>query len=150
MTSHTDVVAAFSAALVDFPVNHDRPDNVYVQLVFDTIANILYFLTYDTVEGVHNLISIIQDTAAYTTKYTVAFVRPTRPKAFDDAIDTNKAVLLASRKAEAIHRAKLADWETYHAATTESNKFWVAVIGRTWISSLSKGGPIHFAESTTR
>ena len=109
MTSHTDVVAAFSAALVNFPVNHDHPDDAYMQLVFDTIANILYSLTYNTVEVVHNLMGIIQDAAAYATKYTVAFVHPTRPKAFDDAIDTNKAVSLASRKAEAIPRAKLAD-----------------------------------------
>ena len=76
MTSHTDVVAAFAAALVDFPVNHDRPDNTYVQLV-SNIANILYSLTYNTVEGVHNLMGIIQDAAAYATKYTVAFVHPT-------------------------------------------------------------------------
>ena len=150
MTSHTDVVAAFAAALVDFPVNHDRHDDAYMQLVFDTIANILYSLTYNTVEGVNNLMSIIQDTAAYTTKYTVAFVHPTLPKAFDNAIDTNEAVSLSSRKAKTIHRAKLADWATYHAATTESNKFCVAVIGRTWISSLSKGIPIHFAKATTR
>ena len=121
-----------------------------MQLVFDTIANILYSLTYDTVDGVHNLMVIIQDAAAYATKYTVAFVHPTRPKAFDDAIDRNEAVSLASRKAETIHWAKLADWAAYHAATTESNKFCVAVIGRTWISSLSKGSPIHFAEATIR
>ena len=57
---------------------------------------------------------------------------------------------LASRKAEAIHREKLADWPTYHAATSENKKFCVAVIGRTCISSLSKGSPIHFAEATTR
>ena len=54
MKSHTDVVAEFSAALVDFPVNHDRSDDADVQLLFDTIANILYSLTYDTIEGVHN------------------------------------------------------------------------------------------------
>ena len=42
MTSHTDVVAAVAAALIDLPVNHDRPDNAYVQLVFDTNMNILY------------------------------------------------------------------------------------------------------------
>ena len=77
MTSHTDVVAEFAAALFDFPVNHDRPDDAYVQLVFDTIANILYSFTYYTVEGVHNLMGLIQDTAAYTMKYTVAFVHPT-------------------------------------------------------------------------
>ena len=97
MTLYTDVVAAFAAALLYFPVNHDRPDNAYVQLVFDTIANILYSLTYDTVKGVHNLMGIIQDAAAYAKKYTVAFVHPTRPKAFDDTINTNEAVSLASR-----------------------------------------------------
>ena len=95
-----------------------------MQLVFDTIANILYYLTYDTVKGVHNLMVIIQDAAAYATKYTVAFVHPTRPNAFDDNIDTNEAVSLASRKAETIHRAKLANWATYHSATTESNKLY--------------------------
>ena len=99
MTLHTNIVAAFAAALVDFPVKHDRPDDVYVQLVFDTIANILYSLTYDTVEGVHNLMGTIQDTAAYTMKYTVAFIHPTRTKVFDDTINTNEAVSLASRKA---------------------------------------------------
>ena len=150
VTSQTDVVTEFAAALVDFPVNYDRPDDAYVQLVFGTIANIFYSINYDTVEGVHNLMGIIQDTAAYATKYTEAFVHPTRPNAFDDNINTNKAVSLASRKAEAIHRAKLADWVTYHAATKESNKFCVAVIVHTWISSLLKGSPIHFAEATTR
>ena len=79
----------------------------------------------------------------------MAFVHPTRPKAFNDAIDTNEAVLLASRKAEMIYKAKLAERATYHADTTESNKFCVAIIGRTWISSLLKGSPIHFAEATT-
>ena len=63
MTSHTDVIAAFAAALVDFSVNHDRPDDTYVKLVFDTIANILYSLTYDTVEGVQ----YIQDADLHIT-----------------------------------------------------------------------------------
>ena len=42
---------------------------------------------------------IIQDAASYATKYTMAFAHPTRPKAFDNTIDTNKAVSLASCKA---------------------------------------------------
>ena len=43
----------------------------------------------------------------------------------------------------------LKDWSTYRATTTESNKFCVAVFGRTWISFLLNGSPIHFAEATT-
>jgi hypothetical protein len=149
MTSHADVVTAFAVALADFPVDHDRPDDAYVQKAFDTIATILYSLEYDTVNGVHNLMGIIEDAPAYSQKYGAAFPIPKRPKAFDDSIDTKEAVSLASRKAETIHRAVLKDWSTYRAATTESNKFCVAVFGRTWISSLSKGSPIHFAEATT-
>ena len=60
MTSHTDVVAAFSAALTDFPVNHDCPDNTYVQKVFDTIETILYSLEYNTVGRVYNLMRIVE------------------------------------------------------------------------------------------
>ena len=49
MTLHADVVAAFAAALADFPVDHDHPDDAYVQKEFDTIVTILYSLKYDTV-----------------------------------------------------------------------------------------------------
>ena len=66
---------------------------------------------------------------------------------FDDDIK-KKNVPLASQKVETIHRSVLKDWSTYHAATTESNKCCVAVFGRTWISSLLEGSPIHFVEAT--
>jgi hypothetical protein len=59
----------------------------------------------------------------------VAFPHPTRPKAFDDDIDTKKAVSLASQKTETIHKVMITDWGTYRVATTKSNKFWVAGFG---------------------
>ena len=96
MTSHTDVVTAFTAALADFPVGRNRPDDAYVQKTFDTIVTILYSLEYDTVNGVHNLMGIIEDTLAYSNKYGEAFPVPKRPKAFDDSIDTKEAVSPAS------------------------------------------------------
>ena len=108
MTSHTDVVTAFAVALADFPVNHDRSDDAYIQKAFNTIATILYSLKYDTVNGAHHLMGIIEDAPAYTAKYGEAFL-PKRPKTFDDSIDTKEAVSLASRKAETIHRAVLKD-----------------------------------------
>ena len=43
----------------------------------------------------------------------------------------------------------LKDWGTYRTVTTESNKFYVAVFGRIWISSLSKVFPIHCTEAIT-
>ena len=118
MTSHADVVTAFAVALADFPVDHDRPDDAYVQKAFDAIATILYSLEYDTVNGVHNLMGIIKDVTAYTTYYGEAFPIPKHPKAFDDSIDKKKAVSFASQKAETNHRAVLKDWTTYRAATT--------------------------------
>ena len=121
MASHTDVVTAFVVALADVPVDHNRPDNAYVQNAFNTIATILYSLEYNTVNGVHNLMGIIEDAAAYTKKYGKAFPIPKRPNAFDDIINTKEAVSLTSRKAETIYRAALKDWITYRASTTESN-----------------------------
>ena len=96
MTLHTDVVTKFSAALTDFPVDHNRLDNAYVQKAFDTIATILYSLEYDTVNGLHNLMGIVEDALVYSQKYGEAFPIPKRPKAFDDSINKKEAVLLAS------------------------------------------------------
>ena len=86
MTLHTDVVAAFAAALVGFPVNHDCSDNTYVQKVFDTISVILCSLEYNTVVGVHNLVGINNPTA-YITKYGESFPVLKRPKVFNDDIN---------------------------------------------------------------
>ena len=99
MTLHTDVATAFAVALADFPVDHDRPDNAYVQKAFNKIATILYSLKYNTGNGVHNLMGIIKDAPAYTKKYGEAFLIPMRPKAFNDSIDTKEAVSLASQMA---------------------------------------------------
>ena len=117
MTSHADVVTAFAVALADFPVDHDRPGDAYVQKAFDAIATILYSLEYDTVNEVHNLMGIIEDAPAYTKKYGKAFPIPKNPKASNDSIDTKEAVSLVSRKAETIYRAVLKGWSTYRAAT---------------------------------
>ena len=78
MTLHTDVVAAFSEALPDFPVNLDRHDNEYGQKAFN--VTILYSLNYDTVGGVHNLVGIIDNPAAYIKKYGEAFPITQMPK----------------------------------------------------------------------
>ena len=141
MTSHTDIVAAFVATMADFHLNHNRFNNVYIQLMFESIATILHSLKCDTVREVQNLMGIIKDPTSYTANYGVASPHPTCPKA--------EAVLLASQTAEIIHKLVLTDWGTYHTATTESNKFFVAAFGRTWISSLLKESPIYFAEATT-
>ena len=96
MTSHTDAVTVFAVALADVPVNHDRPDNVYIQKAFNTIATILYSLEYDTVNGIHTLMGVIKDAPAYTAKYGETFSIPKRPKAFDGSFDTKEAVSIAS------------------------------------------------------
>jgi hypothetical protein len=76
----------------------------------------------------------------------VAFVHPARPTAFNDTINTTKAVLLVSKKSEKNNKAVLANRDTYRAMTTESNNFCEAVVGS--ISSLSKKSPTHFTEAT--
>ena len=142
MTSHTDVVATFAAALTDFLVDHDGADGVNVHKMFNTIAAILYSLKYNTVGGVPNHIGIIEDHTAYTTTYGEAFLTPKRPETLDSGIDTKEVVSLASQKAETMHRSVPKDRSTYCTATTDSIESCVAVFGFACISSLSKGGPM--------
>ena len=89
---HTDVVTAVAVVLMNFPVNHDCPDDAYVQKAFHIIMTILYSLKYDTVNRVHNLMRIIEDAPAYTMKYGEAFPISKPPKVFDDSINTKEAV----------------------------------------------------------
>lgn len=100
MPTHTGVVVVFTMALADFPLNHNCLDDAYIQLMFNSIATILYSPKYDTVGGgVNNFMGIIKDPTSYTAKHGVAFPRLTRPKVFDNTISTKEAVLLAFRKA---------------------------------------------------
>ena len=53
---------------------------------------------------------LIKEDDAYATEYSESFPRPLRPDIYTSNINTTKDAYLDSRKNEAIHKARIADW----------------------------------------
>ena len=90
MTSSTDIIARFEAAFKAFEPINERPADLYVTQIYDVIANIFYPICYDSVGSRHNLMGLINNNAAYTTKYNDSFPRTAHPGIYASDIDTTK------------------------------------------------------------
>ena len=71
---------------------------------------------------------LIDKDAAYATEYGESFPRPDRPGIYATDVDTTKDASLNSRNKEAVHKAKISDWEIYDVAKSEANHFIVRVV----------------------
>ena len=111
MTSSTEIIAKFEAAFEAFKTTNERSTDVYVTKIYDAIAKIFYPIRYDSVGATHNLMGLIEEDVAYATEYGESFPRPERPGIYATDIDTMKDASLDSRKKEAVHKARISDWE---------------------------------------
>ena len=91
-------------------------------MIVETVGGVLVTLRYNVEKGKGNLIGIIIEDLEYIAKFGRPFRRPTRPGVYDDTLVGNK-VTIAVRKAEAIHKAKIQDWDLYDTAEEESCRF---------------------------
>ena len=132
MTSSTDIIAKFEAAFEAFKTTDERPTNIYVTHIHDAIAKIFYPIRYDIVGVTHNLMRLIDEDAAYATEYGESFPRPERPGIYATDIDTTKYASLDIQKKEAVHKARISDWEIYNVAESEANRFIVCVVAYVW------------------
>ena len=98
----------------------------------------------------HNLMGMINKDAEYATEYVESFPQPPRPGIYALDIDTTKYASLDIQKKEAVHKAKIPDWDIYDVAESEANRFIVHVVAGVWISPLSKGGPTFYAKRKTK
>ena len=71
---------------------------------------------------------LIDNNAAYATKYGELFPRPERQGIYVLDIDTTKDASLDSRKKEAVHKATISNWEIYEVAKIEASHFIVPVV----------------------
>ena len=75
------------------------------------ISEVLYQIPYNDDNGVHNLVSLIQDKESYTVEYKDPFPTPKKPGIYDSTISgTAKDAVRA--QTEAIHKAKRQDYCT--------------------------------------
>ena len=93
---------------------------------------------------------LINEDAAYVINYGESFHRPFCPGMYASDIDTTKYASLDIRKKEAVHKARIADWELYDVAKSEANCSIVRVFAYVWISSLLKGSPTFYAKQKTK
>ena len=138
MTSVDDVRARFDAAREMFEVKEGQPTEAYVTKIEETIGGILFSVRYDAAEAKHNLIGLVIDDAEYVDRYGGSFVRPVRPKAYDERIKDSDKVTISTRRAEAMWKAKITDWELYDVSESEAGRFIVDSVDDVWLAELKK------------
>ena len=79
MTSSTNIIAKFEAVFEALEPTNQRPTDLYVTQIYETIAKIFYPIRYDTVGETHNLMGVIDEDTAYSTEYGESFPRPFFP-----------------------------------------------------------------------
>lgn len=137
MTSVDECRARFDAARATFEVQEGQPTETYITMIVETIGAVLYTIRYDVEKGKDNLIAIIIEDPEYVKKFGRSFRRPTRPAVYDDKLKGEK-VTIDVRKAEAVHKAKIQDWDMYDTAEEESCRFIIDCVEETWIAELKK------------
>ena len=147
MTTVEDIRARFNATRENFEIEDGQPTEPYVTKIEEAIGGILFGIRYDAEKAKHNLIGLVISDEEYTGRYTDSFVRPERPKAYDDEIDVTSTITAEIRRAEAVWRAKIADWELYDVAESESARFIVDAVDDVWLAELKKKTTI-YAEVT--
>ena len=124
MTSVEECRARFDASCEVFEVQEGQPTEKYITIIFEAVGGVLYGLRYDIEEGEDNLIGIIIPDPDYVQKFFKTFKRPTRPKVYDPTLAGDRFTI-AVQKAEAVHKAKIQDWDLYDTAEEESCRFIV-------------------------
>ena len=92
----------------------------------------------------------INNNAAYATEYGKSFPRPARPGIYASDIDTMKDASFDSKKKEAVHKARIAEWEIYDVSKSEAKRFIVCVLADVWISPLLKDSHTFYTKRTTK
>lgn len=134
-TTSETVASLFAEAADQFEAIIGQPTDSDLHALREILYPILLDIPYDCENGTHNLVGLITKDAAYQPKYGSSFVRPPALGTYDNSI-ANDANNVTRAKAEAKHRAKLADRTTYVAAERETRKFIISKVEDTWIREL--------------
>ena len=138
MMTPDDVRALFDAARKTFEVEDGQPTESYITRLQETMGGILFTVRYDAEKAEHNLIGIVIDDPDYVERYGKSFQRPKRPKAYDETIPDGEKVTIKVRKAEALHKARLHNWELYDVSESQAARFIVDAMEDVWLAELKK------------
>jgi len=148
-------MAAYIAALLEKAAeNHPhivgQPTDDDIFAMTEILFPILHDADYDmtVVQGRvnHNLVGLIQSSAAYAATWTAVFPRPIRPATYDPTIP-EAATSVTRNRMEAAHSARIKDYEIFVAAEKGVSAFIQKAVEETWFKSLRD--PITFYNSVT-
>ena len=106
-------------------------------MIVEAVGGVLYTLRYDVEKSKDNLIGIIIEYPEYVKKFGHSFRRPKCPGVYDNSLGDDK-VTTAVWKVEAVHKAKIQDWDLYGTAEEESCRFIIDSIDNVWLAELKK------------
>jgi len=128
-----EITTLFATAATSFQPIQGQPADDDLTALRDTLYPLLLDIPYDT-NGDHNLIGLIEPTAAYTTTWGAPFPIPPRPPAYPAIADNASAVVRA--RAEAEHAILVRDYASYDAAERAVAKFIRDAIDEIWYRDL--------------
>jgi hypothetical protein len=135
MTPKAITSAHDAAQALSLPFDGQPSDNNLARLS-DAILPILLKVTFDLINGVHNLWGLVASMDCYLNHYGAPFVRPaTHPACYNPAI-TAEASRLNRFCSKTAWDALLQDYEAYKAAEHGVKVFIKAVVNDTWICAL--------------
>ena len=89
-----EIVAKFAHDLDNFEPIDRQPFDTDLTRLREAIAPLLLQIPYDETGAFHNLIVLIRPEAVYIARYSEAFPKPTRVRAYDATIDDDNTVVV--------------------------------------------------------
>jgi hypothetical protein len=130
------ITSALAAAQALFLPINGQPSNNNVVCLSEAILPILLKVTYDHVNGVHNVWGLVASADWYLHHYGAPFVCPaTSPACYNPAINA-EASHVDRVCAKTPWAALLQDYKAYKAAKGGTKVFIKAVVNKTWIRDL--------------
>ena len=128
-----EITASFTTAAANFQPIHGQPTDDDLTNLRNVIYPLLLEIPYDE-HGDHNLIGLIEPTAAYTNTWGTAFPIPVRPPAYP--VIANDATAVIRARTEAEHAVRVRDFASYEAAERAAAKFIRDAVNELWYRDL--------------
>ena len=136
MSISDDLHTLFKARREVLEILDGKPTYADLHFILEQLAKLLYHIQFDKEGGKHNLIGLIIDKSNYTKRFGAPFSGPNRPAIYDEFIADGATGVIRAKTAEAIHRARITEWDAFEAVDREARSFIVDAFEEAWYSEL--------------
>ena len=116
-----EITTLFATAAITFPPTAGQPADDDLTTLRNVLVHPVLLDIPFNMDGMHNLIGIIEPTTLYMTTWGNPFPIPPCPPAYPAIADDASAIICAQREAE--HALLVRDYASYNAAEHAAAKF---------------------------